>query len=180
MALWILVNIASVNGLLPDSTKPLPEPMLAYQYHLWDHEKEISMKFQWNDIFFIKAWKIKFTSSCVASIMPDDAMGPDVTSFSWLSTAYNRHRDQMCMCPAHERWCYIVTSSLIGWAHIQNDLCRHRIKHFYNMVDFLFGCLQLTPHSSPMRVSHGVRLWVQSLINVSPILLLCWVQYHIS
>ena len=28
MALEILVNIGSGNGLLPDGTKPLPEPML--------------------------------------------------------------------------------------------------------------------------------------------------------
>ena len=27
----------------------------------------------------------------------------------------------MCMRPANERWRYIVTPSLIGWAHIQND-----------------------------------------------------------
>ena len=25
------------------------------------------------------------------------------------------------MGSANERWCYMVTSSLIGWAHIQND-----------------------------------------------------------
>ena len=29
----IWVNIGSGNGLLPDGTKPLPEPMLAY--HQW-------------------------------------------------------------------------------------------------------------------------------------------------
>ena len=29
----------------------------------------------------------------------------------------------MFMHPANERWCYIVTSSLIGWAHTQNDPC---------------------------------------------------------
>ena len=28
----------------------------------------------------------------------------------------------LCMRPANERWCYIVTWSLIGWAHTQNDL----------------------------------------------------------
>ena len=28
MAAWILVNIGAGNGLLPDGTKPLPEPML--------------------------------------------------------------------------------------------------------------------------------------------------------
>ena len=30
MAPEILVNIGSGNGLLPDGTKPLPEPMLTY------------------------------------------------------------------------------------------------------------------------------------------------------
>ena len=29
----------------------------------------------------------------------------------------------LCMCLANERWHYIVTSSLIGWAHTQNDPC---------------------------------------------------------
>ena len=29
----------------------------------------------------------------------------------------------VCVCPANKRWRYIVTSSLIGWAHSQNDLC---------------------------------------------------------
>ena len=27
----------------------------------------------------------------------------------------------LCMCPTNERWRYNVTSSLIGWAHTQND-----------------------------------------------------------
>ena len=27
----------------------------------------------------------------------------------------------LCMCPANERQCYNVMSSLIGWAHTQND-----------------------------------------------------------
>ena len=31
MATQILVNIGSGNGLLPDGTKPLPEPMLTYR-----------------------------------------------------------------------------------------------------------------------------------------------------
>ena len=32
MASLTLVNIGSGNGLLPDSTKPLPEQMLIYHY----------------------------------------------------------------------------------------------------------------------------------------------------
>ena len=39
MATWILVNIGSGNGLLPDGTKPLPEPLLT------DH--------QWSPVAFI-------------------------------------------------------------------------------------------------------------------------------
>ena len=31
-------------------------------------------------------------------------------------------RDHLCMCPANERWCYNVMSSVIGWAHTRNDL----------------------------------------------------------
>ena len=30
----------------------------------------------------------------------------------------------LCMRPANERWRYIVTPSLIGWTHTQNDLCQ--------------------------------------------------------
>ena len=32
MVAQICVNIGSGNGLLPDSTKPLPEPMLTYNH----------------------------------------------------------------------------------------------------------------------------------------------------
>ena len=32
MTLEILVNTGSGNGLLPDGTKPLPEPMLTHHY----------------------------------------------------------------------------------------------------------------------------------------------------
>ena len=38
MALEILVNTGSSNGLLPDGTKPLPEPMLTY--HQQGHSSE--------------------------------------------------------------------------------------------------------------------------------------------
>ena len=36
--------------------------------------------------------------------------------FTWW-----RPRDHLYLHPANERWCYIVTLSLIGWARIQND-----------------------------------------------------------
>ena len=31
----------------------------------------------------------------------------------------------LCMCPANEIWRYIVMSSVIGWAHTQNDPWNH-------------------------------------------------------
>ena len=42
MGTEIWVNIGSSNGLLPDDTKPLPEPMLTYHYYgpvtfIWGH-----------------------------------------------------------------------------------------------------------------------------------------------
>ena len=36
------------------------------------------------------------------------------------------------MCRANERQCYIVTSSLIGWAHAQTDPCNHIWKFVYH------------------------------------------------
>ena len=33
----------------------------------------------------------------------------------------------LCMRPANERRCYIVTSSLVGWAHAQNDPWKWKI-----------------------------------------------------
>ena len=46
MATVILDNIGSGNGLLPDGTKPSPEPMLTYHQqssdkHLWAISREI-------------------------------------------------------------------------------------------------------------------------------------------
>ena len=34
---WVLVSFGSGNGLLPDNTKPLPEPFLTYQWCLFSH-----------------------------------------------------------------------------------------------------------------------------------------------
>ena len=40
-----------------------------------------------------------------------------------------------CMCPANERWGYIVMSSLIGWAHAQNEpwILRNATHHKSNI-----------------------------------------------
>ena len=38
----------------------------------------------------------------------------------------------LCLCPANERRRYIVTSSLIGWAHAQDSPCRRRVYTRYD------------------------------------------------
>ena len=40
-----LVNIGSGNGLVPDGTKPLPEPM---QSHRMGHGQRLNLKWIWN------------------------------------------------------------------------------------------------------------------------------------
>ena len=41
----------------------------------------------------------------------------------WLEYPLTSTRIILCMRPANERWRYIVTLSLIGWVHTQNDPC---------------------------------------------------------
>ena len=49
----------------------------------------------------------------------------------FLSLGMHHAGTILCMRPANERQCYIVTSSLIGWGHTQNDLwqCRPFLGH---------------------------------------------------
>ena len=55
MATYILVNIDSGNGLLPDGTKPLPEPMLTYQ-------QRCSVTFKWEEFHMkvLSIWFLKY------------------------------------------------------------------------------------------------------------------------
>ena len=59
------------------------------------------------------------------AVLDKNSCGPtkDVTSSCRSARAI------LCMCPANERRRYIVTSSLTGWAHTQNDLWG--LQHFY-------------------------------------------------
>ena len=49
----ILVKIGSDNGLVPDSTKPISEPVLTY-HHQWHLQEYISVGFQWIIIMHLK------------------------------------------------------------------------------------------------------------------------------
>ena len=62
----------------------------------------------------------------------------------------------LCMRPANERWLYNVTSSLIGWAHTQNDPC------FYIISTSEQTTYQLGPsfyHDDVIKWKHFPRYW---------------------
>ena len=61
----------------------------------------------------------------------------------------------LCMHPANDRWCYNVTSSLIGWAHTQNDPC------YYARVLCPIFWFQLLFHPE-LSVSDWWSLWVKT------------------
>ena len=56
----------------------------------------------------------------------------------FISLLVETARIILFMCPANERWCYNVTSSLIGWVHTQNNPWNH---------DNNFGC---STHCDPV------------------------------
>ena len=60
MATMILENIGSGNGLLPDGTKPLPEPMLTYHQRgsvafFWEQVSQELLKVSIQDMS-LKIW----------------------------------------------------------------------------------------------------------------------------
>ena len=64
MAIYLWVNIGSGNGLLPDSTKPLPKPMLTYYrgIHLRAISREVQLNIICNMLFeftFLKVYIFK-------------------------------------------------------------------------------------------------------------------------
>ena len=46
MSLYILINIISVNGLLPDISKPLPEPVLTYFLLVFNQYNSVKFKYK--------------------------------------------------------------------------------------------------------------------------------------
>ena len=74
MATEIWVNIGSGNGLLPDGTKPLPEPMLTYQWgslrFIWGqfhkrYPSHQSLKWAWKTYFISFAALLVKTFICI-------------------------------------------------------------------------------------------------------------------
>ena len=60
--------------------------------------------------------------------------------------SYQPHmvRDHFMYAPANERWCYIVTSSLIGWVYTQNDPRRWNLSELWSESSCWFNSLTST------------------------------------
>ena len=71
-------------------------------------------------------WGIDFSSASETSIMIRGIFLSIVEQRlnQWKEMSYRLYAGVIsCMNPANEQCCYIITSSLIGWAHTQNDPC---------------------------------------------------------
>ena len=67
-------------------------------------------------------WNRQCCDLCMAM---SHGVGPNAATVQWPI--------YVCMRPANKRWLYNVMSSLIGWAHTQNDLrCLLKNRLFYN------------------------------------------------
>ena len=152
-------NIGSGNGLVPDGTKPLPEPILTYHLYHWililmhifyfqvttcgyapmdNHVVREKWRINWEDtasLSSIKRWPTK--SACSGIYLSQEQLSLMVSHCVSYALNTSRSREALFfftielvhpriilfMRSAKERWRYIVTSSLIGWAHTQNALC---------------------------------------------------------
>ena len=74
----------------------------------------------------------------------------------------------LCMCPANERRRYNVTSSLINWAHSQNDPCM-----------LIIGCLSRTDRFSSWRlwVHEGI---IRTIVVFLPVRKTLWNKFLLN
>ena len=83
----------------------------------------------------------------------------------------------LCMCPGNKRRCYIVTSSLIGWAHTQNDPwnCSLYDACHYSVTALLWSCLAYFPGYLVLVYCLELTLGsVTSSASVDGVVLLWW------
>ena len=75
-----------------------------------------------------------------------------------IRPSWNKPRIILGLGSANGRWCHIVTSSLIGWAHAQNDPCKHVFWSHSESI-LLLGSLELFPtlpfcQAPPITIEH--------------------------
>ena len=147
MGTEILVNIGSGNGLLPDGTKPLPEPMLT------DH--------QWCPVTFIFG---KFHKRCLKHQSLRSVWKLHVWKFHLNFPGVNELTSQWSMPPCSYCWHYNTGTLSSLWSHCdsveESGTCRFhlRIPHLWMScrVD-LTHCGLVTPYGNIDLGQHWLR-----------------------
>ena len=71
----------------------------------------------------------------------------------------------LSLCPANERWCYFVTTSLISWVQTWNQSCMREWTPS-SLVQIMAWCLFNTkPLSEPMLIYHQLDIEKQILVK---------------
>ena len=71
----------------------------------------------------------------------------------------------LCMCPANERWCYNVTSSLIGWAHI-SALVQERRNSSVLSMELCLSCTNPSIYKViPGFIETCFQLWQKNIMH---------------
>ena len=92
----------------------------------------------------------------------------------------------LCMHPANDRWSYIVTSSLIGWVHTQNDpwilVNLHGFQHGFSLIIQTISHwhskwqTQKIFHQTDRLVSYGMKIFKK--LNEVSLNTILWVMNH--
>ena len=147
MATYIWFNIGSVNGLLPDGTKPLPKPMLTSHYwgavaFIWEQfcKRRISyqsLKLDWNylskskfSVEFPRGQSVKQEEDCWCEISVASIAGLGLSDYYW-------HWDVVGNCI---RWC----CGFSDWLHRGTAELRSQLwcwGHLYGCIYILGGFL---------------------------------------
>ena len=75
---------------------------------------------------------------CMATDKLEDWLAPSLLMWHDAQKPYTGII--LCMCPANERWRYIVMSSLIGWAHIQMKPAHSHLQLSCYLLHLQWGC----------------------------------------
>ena len=159
MAWWIIVNLASGNGLLPGGTKPLPETIQT-EYQL-DPQGETSMQ-NLNQIILISIqhngiWKCQNNShkmpldghfvSASLCLIPDQ-YGEPLSSLLKMLNIWSQYKDVCCQMVCHNLQisspCHLNMYQYVIRANMVNPYTRLLRCCIYEVCTRAFAALLLT------------------------------------
>ena len=111
------------------------------------------------------AWCHQATSHYLSQCWPRSLSPYDVTRPQWVNWTAIEAGIILGMGSANERWRYIVTSSLVGWAHTQNDAVKLGAIVWWTVI--AHSCLTSSAvevrtwfcNYSPQKMMHRITVW---------------------